>query len=276
MTRVRDIERTGGSDLDYFARNPIKENSMQLPTTKTSREGHDPRDARLLIAGPPKVGKTTLAAQWAPDTTLILDTHRGTKLLDGEHYTQPIATFPEFEQAIALLVAGGHKFRTVVIDLIEDIYKLADEHAANQYGKVAAGLVEYGKGTAHSEALFRQALSPLLATSLGVWFISHTDTIQDGNRITYIPKIDKRVRTLIEGACDFCLLAEATNGQRYLHTTPSGRYQAGSRVPLPEPMPLDARTLYVEIAKGLIKPKATTTSENTQDASTSPKEAVPA
>jgi hypothetical protein len=125
----------------------------------------------------------------------------------------------------------------------------------------------------------RQALTPLLATSLGVWFISHTDTIQDGNRITYIPKIDKRVRTLIEGACDFCLLAEANGPNRQLHTTPSGRYQAGSRVPLPEPMPLDARTLYVEIAKGLIKPKAaaaTTTSENTQDASTSPKEAVPA
>src|SRR5207253_5045494 len=90
--RVRDFERTGRSDLEMFMEYDQKEGRLSLPTTKTSREGRDPRDARVLLSSPPKVGKTTLASQWAPDTTLLLDTHKGTALLDGEHYVQPVAT----------------------------------------------------------------------------------------------------------------------------------------------------------------------------------------
>ena len=238
---------------------------MQLPTTKTTREARDPRDARILLVAPPKTGKTTLAAAWAPDTTLILDTHRGTTLLDGEHYVQPVHSFTDFEKAVDLIVAGGHQFRTVVVDLVEDIYKFTEAHAGGQFGKVTAGMVEYGKGTTLAEALFRQTVDKLLAAPCGVWFLSHVETIQDGNQVTYIPKIDKKVRTYVEGAVDFALLAEARGATRQLITAPSAKYQIGTRVALPNPMPLDARALYVEVAKGLAKPKpatATTTSEN--------------
>lgn len=251
-----DIERVAGqSDLPYDT--SIKENGMPLPTSKTTREARDPRDARILLVAPPKTGKTTLAAAWAPDTTLILDTHRGSALLDGEHYVQPVHSFAEFVQAVDEIVGGNHQFRTVVVDLVEDIYKMADRAGGEQFKQVAAGLVEYGKGTSYAEAVFRQTVDKLLAAPIGVWFLSHVETIQDGSQITYVPKIDKRVRTYIEGSVDFALLAEARGPNRQLQTAPSARYQIGSRVPLPNPMPLDARQLYVEIAKGLAKPKST-------------------
>ena len=266
-----DFERvTGRSDLEHQNTN-TKENGMALPTVKTSREARDPRDARILLVAPPKTGKTTLAAAWAPDTTLILDTHRGSALLDGEHYVQPVHQWTEFEQAVNDITAGDHQFRTIVVDLVEDIYKMADKHAANAYGKVAAGIVEYGKGTSHAEAIFRDAIDKLLGTPYGIWFLSHVETIQDGNQITHVPKIDKRVRTYVEGACDFCLLAEARGPVRELRTVPSARYQIGSRVPLPDPMPLDARALYAEIAKGLGSrrtPAAETTAQTTPQTTT--------
>ena len=252
-----DFERgTGRSDLEHDT--STKENGMPLPTVKTSREARDPRDARILLVAPPKTGKTTLAAAWAPDSTLILDTHRGSALLDGEHYVSPVHSFADFEEAIDDIVAGNHDFRTIVVDLVEDIYKFADDAAAAAYGKVAAGIVDYGKGTSHAEAIFRRKINELLATPYGVWFLSHVETIQDGNQITYIPKIDKKVRTFIEGAVDFALLAEARGPNRQLITAPSARYQVGTRVTLPNPLPLDARQLYVEVAKGLGQPKPST------------------
>lgn len=253
----RDFERTGKSDIEIWNENsnPKGAQAVKLPDTKTSREGKDPRDARILLSSPPKIGKTTLLSQWAPDTTLILDTHKGTALLDGEHYIAPIASFADFESAVDQLAAGGHQFRTVGIDLIEDIWKLADRAAAERNGKVAAGLVDYGRGTAEAEGLFRRAVDKLLASPLGVWFVTHVDTVQDGSTVQYVPRLDKRVKTYIEGVTDFVLIGESTGKERRLRTAPSARFQTGARVPLPDPMPLDARALYVEIAKGFAKPK---------------------
>lgn len=256
-TTRRDFERTGKSDIPSW----IDENSntkgapVKLPDKKTSREGRDPRDARVLIAGPRKVGKTTLAAAWAPDTTLILDTHKGTALLDGEHYVAPVKTFADFASAVDQIAAGDHSFRTIVVDLIEDIWKMSKRAAADRYGKISAASVEYGKGTDEAVETFRGAVSKLLATDYGVWFLSHTEAVQDGNVTQYAPKLDKRIIDDIDGACDFVLLADARGPKRQLHTAPSARFQAGTRTPLPDPMPLDARALYVEIAKGFAKPK---------------------
>jgi hypothetical protein len=43
-----------------------------LPKAKQSRTSLDitPLNARVMLASTPKCGKTTLASEWAPDTTL--------------------------------------------------------------------------------------------------------------------------------------------------------------------------------------------------------------
>jgi hypothetical protein len=71
-----------------------------------------------------------------------------------------------------------------------------------------------------------------------------------------VPVLDKRVRTYITGACGFIFIAERVGVKRILHTQPSERFEAGSRVPLPEPMGMDARELYAAMAAGL-KPTKT-------------------
>lgn len=213
-----------------------------------------PLSARVMLAGLPKVGKSTLLAGWAPKTTLIIDTHRGTTLLDGEHFVAHVATWPEFEAVVESITAGDHNYQTVGIDLIDDIYKMADLHVAKKKNLVAAGLVEYGKGTAEAEGLFRQAVGRLFASQLGIWFVSHTDTEENEGQSRYIPRLDKRVRTYVEGACQFILLAEALGKTRQLRTAPSPKFGAGSRVPLPDPMEIDARALYAAMAAGLAPP----------------------
>lgn len=230
---------------------------MSLPTQKTSRAGMDPRDARVMLAGTPKVGKTTLAGAWAPDTTLLLDTHRGTVLLDGEHYVEHIDSFSMFEKKVDEIVKTQHPFRTIVVDLIEDVWKMADLAAARANGKVAAGLVEYGKGTAHAEGLFRHAVGKLLQSQYGIWFLTHVDRVEDEGVTQYVPRLDKRVKPLVQGSCDFVFLAEALGPKRRLHTAPSARFEAGSRWPLPPQMDFDARALFSAMKKGLTVPTGT-------------------
>lgn len=236
---------------------------MSLPTKPQTRESLqiDPLAARVLLAGMPKAGKTTLLSGWAPASTLIIDTHRGTTLLDGEHFVEHVSDWTEFEKVVDAIAAGDHEFKTIGLDLIDDLYKFADAHVAKAKGTVAAGLIEYGKGTAEAEGLFRRTVGKLFASTYGVWFLSHTDTEDHQGVVRYIPRLDKRVRTYVEGACQFIFLAETLGPKRKLHTAPSAKFLAGSRVPLPASMEMDARQLYAAMAAGLRPPSSTNTND---------------
>jgi hypothetical protein len=229
-----------------------------LPTKPQTRDelGLTPMNARILLLGVPKVGKTTLAANWAPTKTLFIDTQHGTDMLEGEHFVKHVSSWSEFESVVDKIAEGKHEFEAIVVDTIDDVYKFCDAHVAASRGQVAAGLIDYGKGTAEAEGLFRRAVGKLLATSYGIWFSGHADLVEVNKVQKYVPVLDKRVRTYITGACGFIFIAERVGVKRILHTQPSERFEAGSRVPLPEPMGMDARELYAAMAAGL-KPTKT-------------------
>ena len=243
-----------------------------LPTKPQTREtlAITPLQARVLLAGFPKVGKSTLLSQWAPATTLIIDTHKGSTLLPGEHYVQHVSAWQQFEETVDQIVAGRHSYKTIGVDLIDDVWKFADYAAAQKHGgKVAAGAVEYGKGTADAEGMFRQAVGKRLASPYGIWFLSHTDIEEDQNQKRYVSRLDKRVRTYVEGACHYLLLAEILGPKRELRTAPSAKFQAGGRTPLTDPMPLvdgTARQLYAEMAAGLTAPITTAPARPAEEA----------
>lgn len=235
-----------------------------LPREPQTRAGVDPLQARVLLAGFPKVGKSTLLSAWAPASTLIIDTHHGTDLLDGEHYVQHVSSWQQFAETVDLIVKGGHDYKTIGLDLADDLWKFADQAAAAKHGKKAAALVDWGKGTAEAEALFRESVGQLLASPYGLWFVSHTDTEDNEGATRYVPRLDKRVRTYVEGSCQYILLAETLGPRRQLRTAPTARFQAGTRTPLPDPMPMDARALYTAIA-GALKATSKTKDETNEE-----------
>lgn len=224
---------------------------LVLPTEPQARTTLDPRDARVMLAGFPKSGKTSLLAQWAPKETLIIDTQNGTTLLDGEHYVVHVDTWQKFCDVVDAVVVGGHAYRTIGLDMIDDLWKFADLEVSKRRKVIAAGLVDYGKGITEQEALFREQLGRLVASPFGLWFLSHTDQIEEEGKQRYIPKLDKRVRSYVQGVCHFVFLAETLGPIRQLRTQPSARFEAGGRVTLPDPMPLDARALYLGMYDGL-------------------------
>lgn len=222
---------------------------FMLPTEpqNISAAPPSPLTSRVFLMGLPKVGKTTLAAQWAPTDTLLLDLQHGTDLLPGDHYVKHITNWSDFEQACDLIAGGGHQFKTIVIDTIDLVWKFADANAAARKGQVAAGLIDYGKGIAETEGLFRRSISKLLARrDLGIWFIGHArrDTTDSGGD-KFSLELDRRVQAYITGECDHILFAEKIGNATVLHTQPTPRYpDVGSRLDLPEPLAMDARALY--------------------------------
>lgn len=226
--------------------------SVALPTEPQVRKA-SPLDARIFVGGVPKVGKSTLASEWNPKATLFIDCEGGTRLLDGEHFVVHVSRYQDFIDTVNLL-KGEHPYSTVIIDTIDQLVKLCDRHVADGRKAIAAGTVEFGKGLAELEALIRRDVGALLSMNLGVWFLGHTDLIGDEKAGRMVPTVDKRVKSYIVGACDFVLLAESIGSRRVLHTQPSERYEAGSRVPLPEPLDLSARVLYAAIDAGLNPP----------------------
>lgn len=240
--------------------------TIALPTAPQVRKA-SPQDARVFLAGVPKVGKTTLFSQWAPAETLILDCEGGTRMLEGEHFVLPIKRYQDFVDAVKLLAAGGHPYKTVGIDTADMLVKLADKHVAEGRKQLAAGVVEYGKGLSELEAVIRRDVGTLLSLDMGVWFLGHVESQEgeNGRPRMMVPTVEKRVRPYLVGACDFIFMAERAGGKRVLHTEPSEHHEAGSRVPMPEPIDMDARKLYAAMRAGI---KAAAEAEEAKDETT--------
>jgi hypothetical protein len=228
-----------------------------LPTKKQSRETLNvgPLNARVMLAGMPKSGKTTLLSNWAPNSTLIIDTQRGTDLLPGEHYVAHVTDWTGFCGVVDKLAAGGHAYKTVCVDLTDDIWNFVDRHYAGPGKSLATATDDYGKSAKQAEGEFRAVIGKLLATDLGVWFTTHAKPVEEGQLTRYVATLSPKVLTFVNGAVQFLFLAETLGLKRVLHTGPSAKFDAGSRVPLPEPMEMDARKLYQAMAAGLKSPE---------------------
>lgn len=232
---------------------------MALPTTPTINK-RDPARARILIHGRPKTGKTTFAASWFPKTNLILDCEGGTKWLPGEHFIEPIDSFTKFSNTVDELVAGGHQYDTVTIDTLNALCRVADLEAGLRHGKIAAGLVEYGKGTKDRDAHVIRVLDKLLHSGLGVIMIAHSarTEAEDGSERVE-PSLPVRgdgegLRPYFVGSADYIWYAQSQGPEQVLRTMPNAKYEAGSREPLPDPLPLDPAAAYRALVDA-VKPK---------------------
>lgn len=234
---------------------------MPLPTQPITNT-LDPARLRGIFYGVPGAGKTTLAAGWYPPSNLIIDMEGGTRFLSGAHFVERPKTYSEFGGLVNELVAGGHQFTSVTIDTIDHLVRMADAEAGQRNGKVAAGLVEYGKGLADRDGVLLRDLTKLLSTDLGVILCAHPITVssvaEDGTETERIyPRIEPgqggdRLRQPIIGLFDFVLaVRKKTDESRELITGGHAGYETKRRVELPNVLRADARALHGSLAEGI-------------------------
>jgi hypothetical protein len=234
---------------------------MTLPTEK-SAASLSPDRVKALLYGPPKIGKSTFASKINPEHTLFIATEPGLGSL--EVYEAPVTTWAEFRAVGGELAKDPKHFEVVVIDTVDELYRMCSDHVCAELGIKHPSDADYGKGWAAVSDEFRLRVGKLAGLGLGVWFVSHAEDREVkkkvGTKTVTQPTLSGQARKFLTGFVDFIFLAtwegDEENDVRVLRTQGAEHHEAGGRVPeaatpLPDPLPLDAAVLRKEMAKSL-------------------------
>ena len=99
-----------------------------LPTEKTPPK-QDLADLTILVFGPSKFGKSTWAS--GAEGALFLATEPGLNSLDV--YQAPVRKWEELFAACAEIAEGKHPFKTIIIDTIDNAYRLCTEYICAKF-----------------------------------------------------------------------------------------------------------------------------------------------
>ena len=222
--------------------------TIALPTERT-KPTTDLSANTLLVYGPPKVGKSTFASRFPG--ALFFECEPGLNQL--EVYKIPTYTWPDFLSACKLVAAGGHPFKTIVIDTCDNAFKFCSDHICAQNNIQYEGDLDHGKGWAFVKNEWHRVLTRLASLPLGLVLISHaqdkTVKTRTDEYVKTQPSLPDRARGVVLGLVDMILYCDTVtrkgrDGQlvvdRVIRTKPNPAYEAGDRTGrLPEMLPLD-------------------------------------
>lgn len=171
----------------------------------------------LWLYGVPFSGKTTFANQ-APDV-LHLNTDGNVKYVDGARVIirdeikingrikETVFAWQMFKDAVETLCIGQHDFKTIVIDLVEDLLEHCRIYMYDKLGITHEADAGYGKGYDMVRTEFLPQIRRLTNAGYGVILISHETvaeiTKRNGEKITTIkPNLQDRYANKIAGMVD--------------------------------------------------------------------------
>lgn len=219
---------------------------MKLPTVYTEPVV-DPNRVRMLLYGPPKIGKSTFCSK--ADKVLFLATEPGLNSLRRKEVK--IENWSEFIEAAKAIKEGDHEYKTIVIDTVDNLWRFCAEHvcAESQEKYWNDGKLGYGKGRVMIDNLFYRCLVELSNLPYGLILVSHSQEKEIENEgMKVMPTLPEKAGALVLGLVDMILFcdveARSENGKvswhRLIRTKPSRRYQAGDRTGrLPDSFDLD-------------------------------------
>lgn len=249
--------------------------AISLSSLRKVRNDQPPR---LLIYGPEKMGKTTLASEFpAP---VFLQTERGESgdlMLDalapeGESH---LTTFNQLLDAIGALIIEPHEFQTVVLDSVSATEKLVWAEVCDRNKWQSIETPGFGKGYVETDYAWRELLDALtyLRDSRGMTIvlighatISRFDDPETQSYSRYEIDLHKRAMATLKREVDAILLikkdvtikteqpggkgrARADGGDtRWIYTAHRPAFDAGNRYDMPDKLMYERGKGYAVLA----------------------------
>lgn len=246
---------------------------MALPTTKTPPKPNL-SDLTVLVYGPTKIGKSTWCSN--ANQALFLSTEPGLNALDV--YQVPVTTWQELLDACAEIAAGQHEFKTIVLDTVDNAYKMCADYVCKKFKVDHESDLSYGKGFSAVNGEFQRVLTKLAFMPYGLYLVSHSQDIEietrTGKHPRTVPTLPDKARKIVLGLvdmvlyCDVEVVADPETGQptarRVMRTKPSLNYEAGDRTgKLPETIELDYPGFLAAFNAPKVAPAPTKPTEQT-------------
>jgi hypothetical protein len=233
--------------------------TIVLPTEASKPVTELGKQSILLYANP-KLGKSTFASK-APGA-LFFECEPGLNHL--EVFKVPTYSWEAFLEACKLVAKGDHNFKTIVIDTVDNAFKMCSDYVCAKHGIEYEGDMGHGKGWALVKNEWHRVLTRLASLPYGLILISHaidkTIETRTGEYTKTTPSLPDRARNVVLGLVDIILFGDSvakkdTAGnvtiERVVRTKPHPTYEAGDRTGrLPELLPLD----YEQFVKAFNSP----------------------
>jgi hypothetical protein len=219
-----------------------------LPKTKTQPK-NALSDLTALVFGPSKIGKSTWCSN--AENALFLATEPGLNAL--EVFQTPITCWEDLLQACAEIAEGKHAFKTIVIDTVDNAYKMCADYVCKKFKIEHESDLGYGKGYALINNEFGRVINKLAFLPYGLILVSHSQEreieTRTGRHTRMVATLPDKARKMVTGLVDMILFCDLEmkpgedakpTWQRVMRTKPSPNYDAGDRTGrLPEVIPLD-------------------------------------
>lgn len=188
---------------------------MLLPANKSKDKDITPK--LFFIWGQSMSGKTYLARQFP--SPVILNTDGNAKKVNTP--SVEIYDFETFMKVIEEIENGKHEFKTIIIDLVDDIKTMLEKYVCEVESKKDKKTYEtlsdigYGKGFSHAKMIWQRLMLRLNQLPYNVIFISHIVEITEDNQTIQRPSLEQKYYNMCMGRCDMSIKCRKV-GQNYI------------------------------------------------------------
>lgn len=237
-----------------------------LPENK-KRDVQASKKVKLYLYGSPMSGKTTFANGF-PEP-LILNTDGNIQYVDAPYIAIRDQVSVEgrikkvkfawevFKEAVDEIIAGNHSYKTIVIDLIEDVYEACRVYMYNKLEIEHESDAGYGKGYDMIKTEFLTIVKRIINSDYNIVLLSHDKVeevkFKNGTSITsYTVNLQEKIAKKLAGMVDITARVVLDNdNKRFLDFTYNDYVFGGNRIGLQQTrIPLNVEEFKKEFING--------------------------